>query len=256
MEKHTMDIIIKNAEQIEGIRKSCELAADTLRFLKYKVREGVSTQQINDLADEYIRDHKAIPAPLNYHGFPKSICTSINEVICHGIPSESDILKNGDIINVDVTTILDGYYGDTSIMFGIGDVSEEAKELMVVTQDCLAMGICQVKPDAEFYKIGQVISEYARKRAFGVVYQFCGHGTGIDFHEEPQINHAYSPVNKDMRKMKPGMIFTIEPMINRGTSEAMILEDGWTARTPDRSLSAQYEHTVLVTEDGVEVLTK
>lgn len=251
-----MSIMIKTEEQIAGIRKSCELAADTLRFLQFKIREGVSTQQINDLAEEFIRDNKAIPAPLNYHGFPKAICTSINEVICHGIPSEQ-VLKNGDIVNIDVTTILDGYYGDTSTMFAIGDVSEEATELMSVTQDCLAIGICQVKPDVEFYKISKAITEYATKRGFSVVYQFCGHGTGVDFHEEPMINHAYNPNNKDTRKMKPGMIFTIEPMINRGLSEARVDQvDNWTARTIDGSLSAQYEHTVLVTNDGVEVLTK
>lgn len=252
-----MPIIIKNEKQINGIRLSCELAADTLRFLKYQVREGVSTEKINELAETYIRDHGAIPAPLNYHGFPKAICTSLNEVICHGIPSETSILKNGDIINIDVTTILNGYYGDTSTMFAIGDVSDEAKRLMAVTQDCLAIGICQVKPEVEFYKISEAITKYAQNRGFSVVYQFCGHGTGVDFHEEPQIVHFYNEKTKDTRKMKPGMIFTIEPMLNQGLSEAVIdKDDKWTARTKDGSLSAQYEHTVLVTKDGVEVLTK
>jgi methionyl aminopeptidase len=253
-----MAIIIKNEEQIDGIRKSCELAADTLRFLKYSVRDGMSTQKLNEIAEEFIRDHGAIPAPLNYMGFPKAICTSLNEVICHGIPSDEIILKDGDIINIDVTTILNGYYGDTSTMFPVGSVSDEARKLMTVTQDCLSIGICQVKPDNEFYKIGSSITEYATRRGYSVVYQFCGHGTGIDFHEEPQINHAFNArVPKDNRKMKPGMIFTIEPMINQGLSEAVIdVNDKWTARTKDGRLSAQYEHTVLVTHSGVEVLTK
>lgn len=251
-----MAIIIKNEQQIEGIRKSCELAADTLRHIKYSVRDGVSTQKINEMAEEFIRDHGAFPAPLNYHGFPKAICTSLNEVICHGIPSESSILTEGDIINIDVTTILNGYYGDTSTMFAIGNVSDEAKRLISVTQDCLAIGICQVKPDVEFYKISEAITEYAQNRGFSVVYQFCGHGTGIEFHEEPQINHAYDPLNKDKRKMKPGHIFTIEPMICIKSPTAKTLEDKWTAVTVDGGLSAQFEHTVLVTKDGVEVLTK
>lgn len=252
----TMAIIIKNEEQISGIRLSCELAADALRFIKHEVREGVSTQKINEVVETFIRDHGAIPAPLNYHGFPKAICTSLNEVICHGIPSETSILKNGDIINIDVTTILNGYYGDTSTMFAVGDVSEEARQLMAVTQDCLAIGICQVKPDAPFYKIGESITQYAHSRDFSVVYQFCGHGTGINFHEEPQINHAYNSRIKDMRKMKPGMIFTIEPMLCTKSPEAKILEDKWTAVTVDGGLSAQYEHTLLVNNQGVEVLTK
>jgi methionyl aminopeptidase len=252
-----MAIIIKNEEQINGIRLSCELAADTLRLLKYQVRDGVSTEKLNEIAETFIRDHGAIPAPLNYHGFPKAICTSLNEVICHGIPSETSILKDGDIINIDVTTILNGYYGDTSTMFAVGEVSEEARLLMSVTQDCLAVGICQVKPEVPFYKIGESITQYAHSRGFSVVYQFCGHGTGVDFHEEPQISHAYNSRIKDLRKMKPGMIFTIEPMINQGVSEAVIdPDDKWTARTKDGRLSAQYEHTVLVTNDGVEVLTK
>jgi methionyl aminopeptidase len=252
-----MAIIIKNEEQINGIRQSCELAADTLRFLKYQVREGVSTQKLNELAETFIRDHNAIPAPLNYFGFPKAICTSLNEVVCHGIPSDETILKNGDIINIDVTTILNGYYGDTSTMFSIGEVSDEAKKLMAVTQDCLSIGICQVRPEAQFFKIGEAITNYATSRGFTVVYQFCGHGTGIDFHEEPQISHAFNPKHKDTRRMKPGMIFTIEPMLNQGVCEAVIdKDDKWTARTKDGKLSAQYEHTVLVVESGVEVLTK
>lgn len=252
-----MEIIIKNEEQINGIRLSCQLAANALRFVKNEIKEGASTQKINEISEEFIRDHGAIPAPLNYHGFPKAICTSINEVICHGIPSESDVLKNGDIINIDVTTILNGYYGDTSTMFAVGEISEDAKRLIETTEKCLEIGISQVKPESPFYKIGESITQYAHSKGFSVVYQFCGHGTGIHFHEEPQINHAYNTRMKDMRKMKPGMIFTIEPMLNQGVSEAIIdSEDKWTVRTKDGKLSAQYEHTVLVTKDRFEILTK
>lgn len=251
-----MSIVIKNKEQIDGIRKSCRLAAETLRFLKPYVIEGVSTQKLNDLADTFIRDHKAIPAPLNYKGFPKSVCTSINEVVCHGIPSEKDVLKNGDIINIDVTTILDGYYGDTCTMYSVGEVSSEASELLKTTQECLDIGINQVKPGNKFSDIAYQITKHAYNKGYGVVYQFCGHGTGLQFHEEPRICHSAFIEDKDIRKMKPGHIFTIEPMINLGTALALIDEsDGWTARTKDGKLSAQYEHTVLVTETGVEILT-
>lgn len=247
-------ILIKTLEQIDGIRKSCQLATDTLDFLSSEVKAGVSTEHINQLAETFIQDHKAIPAPLGYHGFPKSICTSINNVVCHGIPSEQEILKDGDIVNVDVTTILDGYFGDTSMMYGIGEVSDVATRLMATTKDCLDLAIGQVKPENTFGMLGQVISKYAHSRGFSVVYQFCGHGVGIKFHEEPQIRHDD---HTDLRVMKPGMIFTIEPMINQFKADAYIdAEDGWTARTCDGGLSAQYEHTVLVTDSGVEVLTK
>ena len=249
-----MGIIIKNTEQIEGIRKSCQLAANTLRFLETHVLSGTSTQRINELAETYIRDHGAIPAPLNYHGFPKAICTSLNEVICHGIPSDTDVLKDGDIINVDVTTILDGYYGDTSTMFCVGDVSQKARDLLAVTKECLNLGIQQVYPNNYFGNIGYEIARYANSKNCSVVYQFCGHGTGFFFHEDPQILHT-SPQNSGS-KMKPGMTFTIEPMINLGLPEAIVDEkDGWTARTVDNKLSAQYEHTLLVTDSGVEILT-
>lgn len=252
-----MGIIIKTKEQIDGIRKSCALAAATLRFVGTHVKEGISTEKLNEVAETYIRDHGAIPAPLNYQGFPKSICTSINEVICHGIPSESTILNSGDIINIDITTILDGYYGDTSTMFAVGEISEQASRLLKITQNCLSIGIDRVKPDREFYKISKAITDYASKHGFSVVYKFCGHGTGLQFHEEPQINHYFHPqIQQETRKMKPGMIFTIEPMICAGSSELVILEDKWTAVTCDGSLSAQYEHTVLVTNNGCEILTQ
>jgi methionyl aminopeptidase len=249
-----MSIIIKTEEQIEGIRKSCHLAADTLSHLEQFIKPGVTTEEISAEADKFIRDHGAIPACLGYHGFPKAICTSLNEVICHGIPSDKDVLKDGDIINVDVTTILNGYYGDTATMFAVGEVSEEAKKLMAAAQDCLDIGVVQVRPGVPFWHIGKAIEDYAKSRGFSVVHQFGGHGVGIQFHEEPIVNHNYEP--SERRLMQEGMIFTIEPMICTKGPDAKILNDGWTAVTVDGGLSAQYEHTILVVEDGVEVLTK
>lgn len=254
-----MAIIIKTEEQIEGIRKSCHLAADTLDFITSEIQPGVTTNHLNDLAEQFIRDHGAVPAPLGYLGFPKATCISLNEVICHGIPDET-LLQEGDILNIDITTILNGYYGDTSRMYTVGNVSKEAKELISVAKDCLDIGVCQVRAGVKFNTIPIAISGYALSRGYGVVYQFCGHGTGLKFHEDPQIDHLWQehddrPWGK--MDMKPGMIFTIEPMINCGLAEAVIdPKDKWTARTKDGRLSAQYEHTVLVLPDGVEVLTK
>ena len=254
-----MAIIVKTEEQIEGIRRSCQLAADALNFAEKLLKDKgteISTGEIDHILDRYIRDAGGIPAPLNYLGFTKSICVSINEVICHGIPSDDCFLKDGDIVNVDITTILNGYYGDTSRMFAVGETSEEARKLLGITQDCLAIGIGCVRPDTCFGEIGKKITEYATARGYSVVNQFCGHGTGVRFHEEPQINHYHEPSDYDHRKMEPGMIFTIEPMINIGLPKAVIDKDRWTARTCDGKLSAQYEHTILVTEFGAEVLTK
>jgi len=249
-----MSIIIKNQEQIDGIRKSCKLAGQTLQFIKPYVVPGVTTEYLDDLIDKYIRDHGAIPAPLNYNGFPKSSCISPNNIICHGIPSKEIILNEGDIVNIDVTTILDGYYGDTSTMFSIGKISVEAEKLLQVTKHCLNLGIEQVKARNTFGNIGFVIGRYAQSQGFSVVYEFCGHGVGINFHEDPQVDHNARRNSGPM--MKPGMIFTIEPMINVGKPKVDIdQKDGWTARTIDNKLSAQYEHTVLVTETGFEVLT-
>lgn len=248
------EIIIKNKEQIEGIRKSSQLAGNTLKYISEHVKEGVSTYHLDKLIDEFTRDHGAIPAPLDYHGFPKSCCISLNDVICHGIPDKKTILKEGDILNVDVTSILDGYYGDTSTMFTIGDVSEEADRLIEDTEHALFLGIEQVKPDNYFGNIGFAINRFAKAKKYSVVYQFCGHGIGLEFHEEPQVEHA-APRNSG-EIMKPGMIFTIEPMINLGKAKAIIdKEDGWTARTADQKLSAQFEHTILVTNDGYEILS-
>ena len=240
-------------KQIEGIRKSCKLASNTLKHLTQYVQAGITTDELNHLADTFIRQNGAIPAPLNYLGFPKETCISVNEVICHGIPGPYK-LKEGDIVNVDVTTILDGYYGDTSTMFTIGKISEDAQHVLNVAKKCLEIGIRQVRPGNYFGNIGWEISRYTTLQLCTVVYQFCGHGVGLHFHEEPQVPHI-APQNSG-EKMKPGMIFTIEPMINLGTPEAVIDEnDKWTARTADGKLSAQYEHTILVTKHGYEILT-
>lgn len=251
------NIIIKSEKQIAGIEKSCHLAADTLEHLEQFIKPGVSTEKINQEAEKFIRDHGAVPACLGYHGFPKAVCTSLNEVICHGIPKEEEILKEGDILNVDVTTILNGYFGDTCRMYAVGQISEEATKLLAVARDCLAIGIAQVRPGKPFWEIGKAIQGYADSRGYSVVHQFAGHGTGLQFHEEPQVHHDWREGTGDFRRMKPGMVFTIEPMICVGKPDARIDEvDKWTARTVDGSLSAQYEHTVLVSETGVEVLTK
>lgn len=250
-------VIVKSEEQIAGIRKSCYLAADTLRFIESEVKAGRTTEQINHVAETYIRDHGAIPAPLNYHGFPKATCISLNEVVCHGIPGEETVLEDGDIVKIDVTTILDGYYGDTCTTFAVGQVSEAANRLMAVCRDCLSIGISQIRPRNEIWQIGHAITGYATKRGYSVVQSFCGHGTGVEFHEEPVVCHHYNPRERNTLKMVPGHIFTVEPMINEGGYEVIVDPlDKWTVRTKDLKLSAQYEHTCLVTDTGVEVLTQ
>lgn len=249
-----MSIRIKNQEQIDGIRKSSKLAAETLKFIEPYVKEGVTTEHLDNLIHQFIVDHGAIPATLNYNGYPKSSCISLNEVVCHGIPAPDITLKNGDILNIDVTTILDGYYGDTSKMYTVGDVTETAKKLIDVTKHCLDLGIQQVRPGNYLGNIGYVISRYAVSQGFSVVYEFCGHGVGVEFHEDPQVDH--SSRKNSGPKLKPGMTFTIEPMINVGRPRVKLdKHDGWTARTIDDQLSAQFEHTILVTETGFEVLT-
>ena len=248
------EIIIKNAEQIEGIRRSCKLAAQTLDFAGQFVKEGVSTGLIDEKIEEFILSNGAIPATKGYNGYPKSSCISLNEVVCHGIPSNKIILKEGDILNIDITTILDGYYGDTSRMYSLGNITPVADKLIKVTRHCLKLGIQQVSPGNYFGNIGFVIGRYAKANGFSVVYEFCGHGVGIQFHEAPQVDHMAR--RNSGQKMKPGMIFTIEPMINQGRPLTNIdKKDGWTARTVDHKLSAQFEHTILVTNSGYEVLT-
>ena len=247
-------IFIKTPEQIEGIRRSCQLAARTLDYAEQFVEAGVTTELIDNKIEEYILAHGATPATKGYNGFPKSSCISPNNVICHGIPSKEVVLKEGDILNIDITTILGGYYGDTSRMFSVGEVSEEAEELMDVAWRCLDLAIEQVKPGNRFGNIGFVISRFAKAKGYSVVYEFCGHGVGVNFHEEPQVDHTARRNSGPI--MKPGMIFTIEPMINQGRPKADIDKvDSWTARTIDNKLSAQFEHTILVTPNGYEVLT-
>jgi len=247
-------IIIKTPEQIEGIRKSSKLAGQTLEYIAEFVKEGVSTEYLDEKIEAYIRQNGAIPATLGYGGYPKSCCISVNEVVCHGIPSENIILKNGDILNIDVTTILDGYYGDTSKMYTIGEISPLALALIEVTRHSMDLGIQQVKPGNQFGNIGFAISKYVKSKGFSVVFEYCGHGVGVEFHEEPQVDHTSHRNTGSF--MQPGMTFTIEPMINQGRPGTIVDKvDKWTARTVDKKLSAQFEHTILVTQTGFEVLT-
>lgn len=248
------NIMLKTPEEIEGIRKSGHLAAYILRETSKMAKEGVTTQELDDFAGRLHREAGAIPAPLGYGHppFPKSICTSLNNVICHGIP-DNTALKNGDILNIDVTCILDGYYGDCSRMVMVGDVSEERKHLVSVTFECLKRSVSIVKPGIPLSKIGEVIEEYATHEGCSVVNQFVGHGVGLKFHEAPQVPHYKNRLNIPL---VPGMTFTIEPMINLGRREAIIdAHDQWTARTIDGKDSAQFEHTILVTDNGHEILT-
>lgn len=253
-------ILIKSEKQIFGIRKSSQLAAKTLEFIKPHVQPGITTSVLDGLIEQFIRDNGAVPAPLGYKGsnpkqppFPKSCCISLNEVVCHGIPNKR-ILKEGDLVSIDITTILNGYYGDTAVTFPVGEVSENAKHLLKVTKKCLELGIKQVKPGAMTGEIGHVIHSYAILQGCTVVEAFCGHGVGLRFHEPPQICHVAKKTDGVI--MFEGMIFTIEPMINCGTPDVVVDEnDYWTVRTADNQLSAQFEHTILVNKTGFEILT-
>jgi len=245
-------ILLKSEGQIAGIRSAGQLTSQILDMLGPRISPGITTQQIDDWVHEYTLDHGAIPATLHYRGYPKSCCTSLNEVICHGIPGPR-VLQEGDILNVDVTSILDGYYGDASRMWLIGEVSDEARRLSEVTRECMERGIAQVKPGNRLGDIGHAIQEHAEAHGYSVVRRFVGHGIGVRFHEPPDVFH-YGRAGTGVR-LVPNMVFTIEPMINAGGPELYVLDDGWTAVTADGSLSAQWEHTVCVTEDGVEVLT-
>lgn len=246
-------IVLLSSRELEKMRRAGRMAAELLSYLEPMVRPGVSTLELNDAAEEWTRSRGAKSAPLGYHGFPKSICTSVNEVVCHGIPHAKQILKDGDIINIDVTPILDGYHGDTSKTYFVGEPSPLARRLVEVTEECLRRGISAVKPGARIGDIGAAIQEYAEAQGFSVVRDFVGHGVNRIFHTAPQIPH-YGTYGKG-KKLRPGMVFTIEPMINEGTWEVEVMEDKWTALTKDRKLSAQFEHTVAVTPNGVEVLT-
>lgn len=248
------EITINKQVDIEKMRIAGRLAADVLEMLAPYVKEGITTNELDKICHDYIVNHqKAIPAPLNYHGFPKSICTSINHQICHGIPGERK-LKNGDIVNVDVTVLKDGYHGDTSKMFLIGKPSILAERLSRVCQECLYLGIKEVKPGIHLGDIGAVIQQHAEKNRFTVVREYCGHGIGKSFHEPPNVLHYGKRGTREV--LQAGMIFTIEPMINAGKRDVKLLPDGWTVVTKDHSLSAQWEHTILVTENGFEVLTQ
>ena len=235
------------------MRKAGQLAAELLAYLEPLVKPGVSTLELNDAAEEWTQERGAKSAPLGYHGFPKSICTSVNDVVCHGIPNAKQILKDGDIINIDVTPIVDGFHGDTSRTYFVGTPSPLAKKLVEVTEECMMRGIAAVKPGGKVGDIGAAIQEYAEAQGFSVVRDFVGHGVGRIFHTAPQIPH-YGTRGKG-KKFRPGMVFTIEPMINVGTYEVEIMADKWTALTKDRKLSAQFEHTIAVTKDGVDILT-
>ncbi|MFZ5511521.1 MAG: type I methionyl aminopeptidase [Pseudomonadota bacterium] len=254
-----MSVVIKNAEEIEKMRLAGRLAAEVLDFIGPHVQPGVTTAELDRLCHDYmVNVQGTIPAPLNYappgySPYPKSICTSVNHQVCHGVPSDKK-LKRGDIVNIDITVIKDGFHGDTSRMFIVGgETSILAKRLCAVTYECLWLGIEQVRPGAHLGDIGHAIQRHAESHGFSVVREFCGHGIGRRFHEEPQVLHYGKPGSG--LELRPGMIFTIEPMINAGKAAISELPDGWTIVTKDRSLSAQWEHTVLVTETGYEVLT-
>lgn len=246
--------LIKTPEQIEGIRRSGAVNTGVLDLVAKEIKAGMSTAEIDRLVYDYTVAHGAVPAPLNYEGFPKSVCTSINEVVCHGIPSEDEILQEGDIINVDVSTILDGYYSDASRMFIIGKTTPEKEKLVRVTKECLEIGIRAAKPFGFVGDIGNAIQRHAEKNGFSVVRDLCGHGVGLAFHEEPEVLH-FGRKGTGML-LVPGMVFTIEPMINMGSWHVFIDEDdGWTVVTEDEKPSAQWEHTFLMTENGLEILT-
>lgn len=250
-------IIIKNPQQIEGIRASSKLAAESLEYVAKFIKPGVNTDELNTLAHKFILDHRAIPAPLNYGGFPKSICTSINNVVCHGIPSTKDILKEGDIINLDVTTILNGFYGDTSATYPVGKISTDAQKLIDKTRESLMLAIHSLKPGLMLnHCVGETIESYLKPFDFVPVRDLGGHGVGIKFHEDPFIYHFKTKLENV--RLKPGMTFTIEPMVNASKNWRVTFDDsdGWTVRTQDGSLSAQFEHTVLITTTGYEVLTQ
>jgi methionyl aminopeptidase len=249
-----MPVTPKTPDQIAKMRVAGRLAAEVLEMIAPHVKPGVTTEELDRICHDYIvHTQKAIPAPLNYRGFPKSICTSVNQVVCHGIPSDKRVLKNGDIINIDITVIKDGYFGDTSAMFCIGRIPDHARRLILVAQECLYLGIAAVKPGNCLGDIGHVIQRHAEANYYSVVREYCGHGIGTEFHEDPQVLHYGTPGTGMI--LREGMVFTIEPMINAGKHETRLKSDGWTVETRDGRLSAQWEHTLVVTADGVEVLT-
>jgi methionyl aminopeptidase len=249
-----MAVTIKTPEEIEKMRVAGRMAAEVLKMIAPHVQPGVTTGALDQICHDFIvNEQQAIPAPLNYKGFPKSICTSVNHVVCHGIPGDKT-LKKGDLINIDITVIKDGFHGDTSKMFFVGEPSIQAKRIADISHDCMLRGIAQVRPGARLGDIGHAIQTYAEAQGCSVVREYCGHGIGRVFHEDPQVLHYGRPGTG--MELSPGMTFTIEPMINAGKKEVKLLPDNWTVVTRDHSLSAQWEHTVLVTETGYEILTK
>ena len=251
---NAMGITFKSAQEQQKMREAGQAAAQVLSMIAPQVRAGVTTAQLNQICHDYMVDElDCVPAPLNYKGFPKSICTSVNHVVCHGIPGDKK-LKRGDIINIDITVIKDGWHGDTSQTFFVGPPSVMAKRLVETTREAMLLGIAKVRPGAKLGDIGFAIQQFAESSNFSVVREYGGHGIGRVFHEEPQVLHYGKPGTGV--ELKPGMCFTIEPMLNAGRADVRLLPDGWTVVTKDHALSAQWEHTVLVTEDGVEVLTK
>ena len=246
--------LIKTPEQIEGIRRSGVVNTGVLDLVAQEIHAGMTTLEIDEMVYDYTVSHGAIPATLNYEGFPKSVCTSINEVVCHGIPNEFDVLEEGDIINVDVSTILDGYYSDASRMFVIGQTTPEKQKLVDVARECLEIGMKAARPFGFVGDIGNAIEKHARKNGFSIVRDLCGHGVGLEFHEEPDVEH-FGRKGTGML-LVPGMVFTIEPMVNMGDWRVFVdEEDGWTVVTEDELPSAQWEHTFLMTENGLEILT-
>ena len=252
LRREERSIKIHTAADYDGMRRAGRLAAETLDFITPHVQPGVTTGELDRLCHDYIVEHGAVPAPLGYRGFPKSICTSVNHVVCHGIPGDKK-LAEGDILNIDVTVIVDGWHGDTSRMFGVGKIGVKAQKLIDITYEAMMLGIQAVKPGATLGDIGHAIQTHAEGQRFSVVRDFCGHGLGKVFHDAPSILH-YGKPGKGIA-LRPGMFFTVEPMINAGRYDVKVLADDWTAVTKDRSLSAQFEHSIAVTEDGFEIFT-
>ncbi len=250
-----MSVYINTPQDIEGMRVAGRLAAEVLQVVAPHVKPGVTTEELDRICHDHIVNVQgAIPANVGYKGFPKTVCTSVNNVICHGIPSTAKVLKDGDIVNIDVTVIKDGYHGDTSRMYTVGKPSVMAERLVRVTREAMFRGIRVVRPGATLGDIGHAIQSYAESERFSVVREYCGHGINKIYHDEPQVMHYGRPGTGMV--LQPGMTFTIEPMINEGTYHTKVLPDGWTVVTRDRKLSAQWEHTILVTEDGFEILTR
>jgi len=247
-------IRIKTSEQILGIRRSCQLAAAALQYGLTLVKSGISTEELNATIYRFIKDNGGESATKGYHGYPKEMCISLNEEVCHGIPSDKRFIKDGDVVKIDVTTIVGGYFGDTCGTVAVGHVDKLVKRFIEDAQHCRTIGINCIKPGVPFSKIGTTINRYANICGYSVVKEYCGHGVGVEFHEEPQIHH-YEYKESCPVLMAAGMVFTVEPMLNRGVSRIKLMDDLWTARTADGKLSAQFEHTVLVTDNGFEILT-